>query len=62
MAQYITGQPLIPKIWPGWTLWQYNDGSKGDPPYDVNGIGLCDRDYFNGTEQDLKDFWARNSG
>jgi lysozyme len=62
ISQYTTGQPLVPKIWSEWTLWQYTDGAAGNPPYDVNGIGRCDRDYFNGTEQELTDFWARNSG
>lgn len=45
--------PLIPKIWNKWTLWQYTDGGAGMEPHKVNGIGRCDRDMFNGTEEEL---------
>ncbi len=63
IAQYTTAaQPVIPRIWPSWTLWQYTDGAAGSPPYDVNGIGRCDRDQFYGTADDLNAFWATNSG
>jgi hypothetical protein len=39
------------------TMWQYTDGVQGPPPYDVAGVGRCDRDKFNGTEADLAMFW-----
>jgi len=60
LAQY-SKQPLIPKAWSDWTLWQYTDGAAGLPPYEVNGIGRCDRDQFNGSEQELSNFWSINS-
>lgn len=57
IAQYSMA-PLIPKVWPAWTLWQYTDGAAGPPPYTVNGVGRCDRDQFNGTAEELEAFWA----
>lgn len=50
--------PLIPKVWDRWTLWQYTDGAAGNEPHEVAGIGRCDRDFFNGTEAELRAFWA----
>ncbi len=61
ISQY-SNAPLIPKIWPAWTLWQYTDGAGGSGPYEVDGVGHCDRDYFNGTEDQLRSFWTENSG
>jgi lysozyme len=60
IAQY-SHAPLIPAIWSKWTLWQYSDGAAGPPPHEVEGIGRCDRDRFNGTEEDLRAFWALNT-
>lgn len=59
IAQYATA-PLIPKVWDKWTLWQYTDGAAGSGPYQVNGVGRCDRDTFNGTQDELSAFWAAN--
>lgn len=53
-------RPVVPPNWPGWTLWQYTDGVTGPPPYEVAGIGRCDRDQFQGTEAQLGDFWRKN--
>lgn len=52
LAQYAS-MPLLPKIWSKWTLWQYTDGAAGPGPYTVDGVGRCDRDQFNGSEDDL---------
>ena len=49
--------PLVPTVWKNWTLWQYTDGAAGDAPHEVRGVGLCDRDQFNGTEPQLRAFW-----
>jgi lysozyme len=57
IAQYGPA-PLIPKVWGRWTLWQYTDGAAGQGPYSVDGIGRCDRDQFNGTEEELRDLWG----
>lgn len=55
------GQPtLIPKVWSRWTMWQYTDGAAGDLPHDVPGIGRCDRDWFNGTEDELRKLWGNS--
>lgn len=53
IAQYSTA-PVIPAIWSSWTLWQYTDGQVGPEPHTVAGVGPCDRDYFNGTEDELR--------
>jgi lysozyme len=59
IAQY-SPSPLIPKVWASWTMWQYTDGAAGYEPHTVDGIGRCDRDKFNGTDVELKAFWAQN--
>ncbi|MDC8012736.1 glycoside hydrolase family 25 protein [Tahibacter soli] len=56
IAQYATA-PLVPPVWPAWTLWQYTDGAAGQGPYTVDGIGRCDRSQFNGTADQLAAFW-----
>jgi lysozyme len=57
IAQYGVA-PLIPVIWPNWTLWQYTDGAAGGEPHQVTGIGRCDREQFNGSEDELRALWA----
>jgi len=61
IAQY-GSRPLVPAIWSNWRLWQYTDGAAGPTPHEVIGIGRCDRDQFNGTEDELKTFWKVSSG
>ncbi len=58
LAQY-GSTAVVPPNWATWTLWQYTDGAVGPTPHDVDGIGLCDRDMFNGTEDELRAFWLR---
>jgi lysozyme len=46
-------QPVVPANWQTWTLWQYT--STGS----VEGVqGSCDRDMFNGSAEQLTDFWT----
>ena len=49
--------PIVPANWSTWTMWQYTDGNVGPEPHSVNGIGNCDRDQFNGTEDELQTLW-----
>jgi lysozyme len=56
IAHYNT-TPVIPAIWPHWTMWQYTDGAAGPEPHTVAGIGRCDRDYFQGTVEELEAFF-----
>jgi lysozyme len=56
LAQY-GSNPVVPKAWKNWTMWQYTDGIYGPEPHAVNGIGNCDRDKFNGSFIDLKTLW-----
>ena len=56
LAQY-GPNAVVPPNWPTWTMWQYTDGASGPQPHQVNGIGHCDRDKFNGTEDQLRALW-----
>lgn len=51
-------EPLLPKGWNNWVLWQYTDGQTGPEPHSVKGIGPCNRNKFNGTLEELKAFWS----
>lgn len=57
LAQYSL-TPVVPPTWSTWTMWQYTDGAAGPEPHTVNGIGRCDRDRFNGDEDQLRKLWA----
>jgi lysozyme len=57
LAQY-GPTPVVPPNWTKFTLWQYTDGAVGPTPHEVPGFGRCDRDLFNGTDQELKAFWG----
>ena len=51
----------VPPTWPTWTMWQYTDGTNGDGPYQVPGIGgtgTCDRRQFNGDMDGLARLWG----
>jgi len=48
----------VPPGWQDWTLWQYTDGHV-DSPHSISGVGACDRNRFNGDEQQLLAFWKR---
>lgn len=58
VAQYTTISPRVPSPWSGWSMWQYTNGAAGNPPYEVAGIGRCDRDMFNGDEDQLDELWG----
>jgi lysozyme len=50
--------PRRPRAWPAWTLWQYTGDDTGpNEPHKVNGVGVCDRNTFNGDETALRAFW-----
>jgi lysozyme len=51
-------EPHVPAGWPTWTLWQYTDGAYGPQPYEVAGVGRCDRDMFNCDEAQLQALWG----
>lgn len=60
LAEYMltpTAVPTLPSGWTTWTLWQYTDGSVGQLPHTVLGIGGCDRDFYIGTADDLTNNW-----
>lgn len=53
--------PVVPVNWKTWTLWQYTDGAVGPPPYEVCGVGRCDRNLFNGSVDELRKWWGAAS-
>lgn len=57
LAQY-GPTAVVPPAWRTWTLWQYTDGALGPEPHQVDGIGRCDRNQFNGSAADLRKFWC----
>ena len=57
LAQY-GPTAVVPAAWPTWSMWQYTDGAVGPEPHEVDGVGRCDRDRFNGTATRLREFWA----
>ncbi len=57
IAQYAS-HPQVPGLWSQYTLWQYTDGSLGPVHEPVAGVGVCDRDVFMGTEEQLQQFWT----
>ncbi len=58
LAQY-GPTAVVPPCWNDWTLWQYTDGGAGPNPHTVDGIGACDRDYFNGSAAQLQSWWGK---
>lgn len=59
LAQY-GPTPVVPPTWKSWTVWQYTDGAVGPAPHEVQGVGRCDRDKFNGSADQLGAFWKGN--
>jgi lysozyme len=57
LAQY-GPTAVVPQNWRYWTFWQYTDGALGPPPHQVDGIGRCDRDLFNGAPDQLDALWG----
>ena len=49
------------QVWPTYTLWQYTDGSNGDEPHRVDGIGRCDRNRYQGSTEELRAAWPFTS-
>ncbi len=56
LAQY-GPTAVLPPGWDDWTMWQYTDGAVGPEPHEVPGFGHCDRDFYNGSIDDLNAFW-----
>lgn len=57
IAQYNNKEIKVPPTWKKWTMWQYTDGVNGNNPHEVNGIGPCDRNLFDGNLLELKKLW-----
>jgi lysozyme len=58
LAQY-GPTAVVPPCWSKWTMWQYTDGGVGPAPHSVDGIGPCDRDYYVGTDAQLRTWWGK---
>ena len=50
--------PVCPDGWTEWAMWQHTDGHMGVDIADAPGIGPCDRSYFAGTADELKQWHA----
>jgi lysozyme len=48
---------VLPPGWEKYTLWQYTDGHHGPEPHEVNGIGPCDRNQYDGSITQLRKRW-----
>jgi len=57
MAQY-GDNPEWPPCWSEMWLWQYTDGVEGPTPHNVPGIGNCDCNSYQGTQQELENSWG----
>lgn len=55
IARYSTKEPIVPKPFSDWSLWQYTDSSI------IPGITTVDRNRFNGTKEQLFKFWNAES-
>jgi lysozyme len=60
LAQY-GPTAVVPPNWSSWTLWQYTDGAAGFQPCKVAGIGLCDRNFYRDTPEQLRSKWSQGS-
>jgi lysozyme len=58
IAQFRDAPTRIPPTFPTFTFHQYTDGAVGPEPHEVEGIGPCDRDRFNGGLENLKKLWG----
>jgi lysozyme len=57
-ARYASSPVGIPtQVWPTYALWQYTDGDVGPQPHETPGTSGADRNIFQDTTQQLKDFW-----
>lgn len=41
-------EPALPAPWASWTVWQWTDGGDHGPSYEVDGVGACDGNVWNG--------------
>ncbi len=55
-ARYGVHEPVCPRTWQTWSLWQYQDKAS------IPGIlGNVDRSYLHAEEDHLEEFWAAHS-
>lgn len=62
LANYKVAEPITPKPWTRWNIWQWTEAGYGND-YGVNqyaGERAVDLNYFNGTVEDLYEFAASN--
>lgn len=51
-------QPGLHPTWPKYWLWQHTDGTHGPEKKYVTGIGKCDCDTYDGSEDELRASWV----
>ena len=57
LCQYGTN-PVVPASWDHYFLWQFTDSVYGPEPHEIEGIGPCDINSYDGDAQTLIDEWA----
>jgi len=57
LCQYGTN-PTLPDAWEECWLWQYTDGVYGPSPHEIDGIGPCDINSYDGSAEQLAAEWA----
>lgn len=60
VASY-TETPVLPFGWSTWTLHQFTNGQDGPQPHMIPGLGHNDYDRFNGTYEEMKQWWTARS-
>jgi lysozyme len=56
-ARY-SNAPHLHATWPNFWLWQYSDGRNGQQQNEVDGVGPCDCNTFDGDETALRNSWV----
>lgn len=57
LAHY-KSQYVLPKRWDDLFMWQFTGDGEGPTPHIVPGIGVCDISKFNGSIEDLREWYA----
>jgi lysozyme len=60
LCQYAS-DPVLPDAWDDYWLWQFTDGNYGPTPHEIDGIGHCDINSYQGSAQQLIGEWASGS-
>lgn len=60
LAQYAS-TPTWQRSWDTYFCWQFTDGVYGPEPHEIDGVGPCDINSYQGTAAQLRAEWASGS-